>query len=34
MSQPFPAARFFSGNYAPVSFEADAPDLPGGGELP
>jgi carotenoid cleavage dioxygenase len=34
MSEPFPAAPFFSGNFAPVSFEADAPDLPVHGELP
>ena len=34
MSQPFPLDPFFSGNYAPISFEADAPDLPLRGELP
>jgi len=34
MSLPFPADPFFSGNYAPVSFEADAYDLPLRGELP
>ncbi len=34
MSQPFPVDPFFSGNYAPISFEADAPDLPLRGELP
>jgi carotenoid cleavage dioxygenase-like enzyme len=34
MSLPFPAAPFFSGNFAPISFEADAPDLPLRGELP
>ena len=34
MSQPFPADPFFTGNYAPISFEADAPDLPLRGELP
>ena len=34
MSQPFPLNPFFSGNYAPISFEADAPDLPLRGELP
>ena len=34
MSQPFPAQPFFVGNYAPISFEADAPDLPVRGELP
>ena len=34
MSLPFPDQPFFSGNYAPVSFEADAPDLPLRGELP
>lgn len=34
MSQPFPAQPFFSGNFAPVSFEADAPDLIVRGELP
>ena len=34
MSQPFPADPFFSGNYAPISFEADAPDLLLRGELP
>jgi carotenoid cleavage dioxygenase-like enzyme len=34
MSQPFPADPFFCGNYAPISFEADAPDLPVHGELP
>ena len=34
MSLPFPAQPFFSGNFAPVSFEADAPDLPVRGELP
>ena len=28
MSQPFPLNPFFSGNYAPISFEADAFDLP------
>jgi hypothetical protein len=34
MSQPFPALPFFSGNFAPVSFEADATDLTVRGELP
>jgi carotenoid cleavage dioxygenase-like enzyme len=34
MSQPFPAHPFFSGNYTPLSFEADAPDLVVRGELP
>ena len=34
MSQPFPADPFFSGNYAPISFEADASDLLLRGELP
>ena len=34
MSQPFPLDPFFSGNYAPISFEADAFDLPLRGELP
>jgi hypothetical protein len=34
MSQPFPADPFFTGNYAPLSFEADAPDVPVRGELP
>jgi carotenoid cleavage dioxygenase-like enzyme len=34
MSQPFPTDPFFCGNYAPLSFEADAPDLPVRGELP
>jgi carotenoid cleavage dioxygenase-like enzyme len=34
MSQPLPADPFFCGNYAPLSFEADAPDLPVRGELP
>jgi carotenoid cleavage dioxygenase len=34
MSQPFPDSPFFSGNYAPISFEADAPDLIVRGELP
>jgi carotenoid cleavage dioxygenase len=34
MSQPFPADPFFSGNFAPLSFEADAPDLVLRGELP
>ena len=34
MSQPFPADPFFVGNYAPLSFEADAPDLPLRGALP
>jgi carotenoid cleavage dioxygenase-like enzyme len=34
MSQPFPLDPFFSGNYAPISFEADAFDLPPRGELP
>ena len=34
MSIPFPETPFFSGNYAPVTFEADAPDLPLRGELP
>jgi carotenoid cleavage dioxygenase-like enzyme len=34
MSIPFPEKPFFSGNFAPVSFEADAPDLPLRGELP
>jgi carotenoid cleavage dioxygenase-like enzyme len=34
MSEPFPALPFFSGNFAPLSFEADAPDLPLRGELP
>jgi len=34
MSLPFPDRPFFSGNFAPVSFEADAADLPIHGELP
>jgi carotenoid cleavage dioxygenase-like enzyme len=34
MSQPFPASPFFSGNYAPISFEADAFDLTVRGEIP
>jgi carotenoid cleavage dioxygenase-like enzyme len=34
MSQPFPLDPFFSGNYAPISFEADSFDLPLRGELP
>lgn len=34
MSQPFPAGPFFAGNYAPLTFEADAFDLPLRGELP
>ena len=34
MSIAFPEQPFFSGNYAPVTFEADAPDLPLRGELP
>jgi carotenoid cleavage dioxygenase-like enzyme len=34
MSQPFPLDPFFSGNYAPISFEADAFDLPLRGDLP
>jgi carotenoid cleavage dioxygenase-like enzyme len=34
MSQPFPLDPFFSGNYAPILFEADAPDLSIRGELP
>ena len=34
MSQPFPLNPFFSGNYAPISFEADAFDLPLRGDLP
>ena len=34
MSQPFPLDPFFSGNYAPISFEADAFDLPLRGEFP
>jgi carotenoid cleavage dioxygenase-like enzyme len=33
MSQPFPADPFFAGNYAPLTFEADAPDLPLRGAL-
>ena len=34
MSEPFPANRYFTGNFAPISFEADAADLPVRGELP
>ncbi len=34
MSQPFPDYPFFTGNYAPISFEADAPDLVVRGEMP
>jgi carotenoid cleavage dioxygenase-like enzyme len=34
MSEPFPDRPFFSGNFAPVSFEADAADLPIRGALP
>jgi carotenoid cleavage dioxygenase len=34
MSLPFPAAPWFTGNFAPISFEADASDLPLRGELP
>ena len=34
MSQPFPDSTFFQGNFAPISFEADADNLPVRGELP
>jgi carotenoid cleavage dioxygenase len=34
MSKPFPNDPFLQGNYAPLSFEADAYDLPVVGELP
>lgn len=34
MSQPFPETPFFQGNFAPVGFEADAPDLPVRGDWP
>ena len=34
MSQSFPADPFFAGNYAPLTFEADAPDLPLRGAWP
>ncbi len=34
MSQAFPAIPFLSGNFAPLSFEADAHDLPVRGEVP
>jgi carotenoid cleavage dioxygenase-like enzyme len=34
MSQPFPDRPFFQGNFAPVSFEADAPDLVVRGDMP
>jgi carotenoid cleavage dioxygenase-like enzyme len=34
MSQPFPDAPFFAGNYAAISFEADAPDLVIRGDMP
>jgi Retinal pigment epithelial membrane protein len=34
MSQPFPLDPYFSGNYTPISIEADAFDLPLRGELP
>jgi carotenoid cleavage dioxygenase len=34
MSQPFPDSPFYSGNFAPISFEADAPGLIVRGELP
>ena len=32
--KPFPDHPFLKGNFAPVLFEADAPDLPIRGELP
>jgi carotenoid cleavage dioxygenase len=34
MAQPFPEAPFFAGNYAPITMECDAPDLPVRGEIP
>ena len=34
MSRPFPKTPFFTGNYAPITMECDAPDLPILGELP
>jgi len=34
MSQPFPANPFLIGHLAPISFEADAADLPIWGEVP
>jgi carotenoid cleavage dioxygenase-like enzyme len=34
MSQPFPESPFFAGNFAPISFEADAPDLVIRGDMP
>jgi carotenoid cleavage dioxygenase-like enzyme len=34
MSQPFPDNPFFTGNFAPISFEADAPDLVIRGDMP
>lgn len=34
MSKPFPAHPYLSGNFAPLSFEADAHDLPVQGTLP
>lgn len=34
MSQPFPDSPWFQGNFAPISFEADADDLPIRGDMP
>ncbi|HEX4112160.1 MAG TPA: carotenoid oxygenase family protein [Stellaceae bacterium] len=34
MSQPFPDDPFFTGNFAPITFEAEAPDLVVRGALP
>lgn len=34
MSQPYPDTPFFRGNFAPITFEAEADNLPVRGELP
>jgi carotenoid cleavage dioxygenase len=34
MSQPFPDTPYFTGNFAPLTFEAEAHDLPIRGDLP
>jgi carotenoid cleavage dioxygenase-like enzyme len=34
MSQPFPQSPYFSGNFAPITFEAEADNLPIRGEMP
>lgn len=34
MALPFPDTAFFRGNYAPITMECDAPDLPVRGEIP